>query len=66
MHPFMGNPCMHGHCMREDCENCSAWTPCIYYGKKNKYIKLPKWKWLVTFLYQIEHLLIKNYGKGTF
>ena len=58
MNPFMGNPCMRGYCRREDCENCPAWTPCII-TKRGRYIKLPKWKWLITFLYQIEYLLIK-------
>lgn len=59
MRSFMGNPCGYGNCRREDCENCSAWMPCIYYGKKDKYIKLPRWKWLVTLLYQTEYLLMK-------
>lgn len=58
MRPFMGNPCGYGYCMREDCESCPSWHPCIYYGKDYKEIKLPKWNWLVTLLYQIEHWLI--------
>ena len=60
MRPFVGNPCMHGNCMRTDCENCSVWTPVIYIGKNYKIIKLPKWNWLVNLLYRIEHWLLER------
>ena len=60
MRPFVGNPCMHGNCMRTDCEQCPAWTPVIYIGKKHKIIKLPKWNWLVNSLYRIEHWLLER------
>ena len=60
MRPFVGNPCMHGNCMRTDCEQCPAWTPVIYIGKKYKIIKLPKWNWLVNSLYRIEHWLLER------
>ena len=60
MRPFVGNPCMHGNCMRTDCEQCPAWTPVIYIGKRYKIIKLPKWNWLVNSLYKIEHWLLER------
>lgn len=60
MRPFIGNPCMRGNCMRTDCEQCPAWTPVIYIGKKYKIIKLPKWNWLVNSLYRIEHWLLER------
>ena len=60
MRPFVGNPCMYGNCMRTDCEQCPAWTPVIYIGKKYKIIKLPKWNWLVNSLYRIEHWLLEK------
>lgn len=60
MRPFVGNPCMHGNCMRTDCEQCPSWTPVIYIGKKYKTIKLPRWNWLVSLLYRIEHWLLER------
>ena len=58
MKPFVGNPCGHGHCKRDDCENCPGWTPVIYIGKNYKQIRLPRWNWLVELLYRIEGWLI--------
>ena len=58
MRPFIGNPCGHGYCKRDDCEKCPGWTPVIYVGKKYRQIKLPKWNWLVMLLYRIEGWLI--------
>lgn len=60
MKPFIGNPCMYGHCMRTDCENCSAWSPCIYLNDYKWKIKLPRWNWVVNNLYRLEGWLIKN------
>lgn len=58
--PFVGNPCGYGHCMRTDCEKCPAWKPVIYIGKRYKEIKLPKWKWLIMLLYQLEYWLMED------
>lgn len=55
----MGNPCGYGNCKRDNCEECNAWKPVIYIGKHYKEIKLPKWKWLIKLLYQLERWLIK-------
>lgn len=57
---FVGNPCGGIHCKDPTCENCTAWSPCIYYGEGYKEIKLPKWKWLVNLLYRIEVWLIER------
>lgn len=64
MRPFIGNPCGYGNCLNNQCDKCKYWSPCIYYGKKYKQIKLPKWPWLINFLYKLEHWLIcRNINK---
>ena len=59
MKPFIGNPCMHGLCMRADCEDCPDWSPCIYFNDYKWKIRLPKWSWLVNQLYRLEGWLLK-------
>lgn len=54
MKPFMGNPCMHGHCMRTDCEKCWAYTPTCF-G-----VKVPRW--LGNILFRLEEWLFRPKG----
>jgi hypothetical protein len=58
--PFMGNPCGFGHCLSDQCDRCPHWSPCIYYGKHYKQVKLPRWNWLVNLLYRIEVYLLEH------
>lgn len=54
MKPFMDNPCVHGHCMRTDCEKCWAYTPTCF-G-----IKVPRW--LGNILFLLEDWLFRPKG----
>ena len=63
---FIGNPCGFVYCMRADCEKCRYWSPCIYFGKSYRKIKLPKWPWLLNLLYEVTGWFCKVKHGGTF
>lgn len=54
MKPFMGNPCGHGYCRRDDCEKCPAYIP-TFFGRK-----VPKW--LGNLLFRFEAWLFRPKG----
>ena len=58
MKAFMGNPCMHGHCMNPECNKCRFYTPTCF-G-----VKVPRW--LGNLLFKFEWWLLSRKYKNIF